>query len=879
MLAALRSLAFRIQGLLQGSRSDQDFGEELDSHLALLTQENIRLGMSPDQAARAARLRLGGAVQLRESHHEQHTFPWLESLAQDIRFALRTLRKNPAFTIVAILTLALGMGATTSMFTIVDGVVIKSLAFPNANRIVAIDTHWTDSGKDIPRTTGGDLQDIRQSAHAFESFSYYFGGQFGVQLSHGADFGGVFMVDPDFFSVFQIAPIAGRTFTAQDAGRCAVVSTDFAERDFGSLSAALGQTIGVEGTSYEIVGVMPATFKYPGRSAVWAATSPKPSNQNRSGYNYRSVASLRPGVSTAAADVELGSIGAHLAASYPETNRNKIFTAEPLQAQLMQPVRTTLLLLMAAVGLVLLIACANVANLMLARSSSRVRELAMRSVLGAGRTRLVAQLLAESIVLALASGVLGICFAAWGTKLLLLIGGRFVPGPLLSNITFDWRVLAFALALSFLTSVLFGIAPAWQATRLDLQEVMKQAESHGALGGGPSNLRNGLVIAQVALSLMLAVGAGLLFRTLLALHSAPMGFRTEGILVTYASAPAHTLPEALAAGRLFNDLFPRLGNLPGAESAAGAMGLPTGEYNSDGSFAIEGKQSFTGDFRNLPYAGFRLASPNYFSTMGIPLLGGRDFNDGDTHDRPLVAIVSQSLAKRDFPNEDPIGHRIECGLDNPQWMRIIGVVGDVRQSSPAADPGPEIYMPLQQHPFPATDVEIVVRTAASPDLLTPAVQKTIREANSQIAMRFTTMSSLVNDSIDAPSFRTCLASGFAILSLLLALSGMYAVMNYVTTRRTSEFGLRSALGAQRAGIMVLVLASAAKVAVIGVAAGVVLSICSARLLQSMLFGVTALDLTTYALVVAIILPVVLLAAAAPAWRASRIDPMVALRHE
>jgi len=509
----------------------------------------------------------------------------------------------------------------------------------------------------------------------------------------------------------------------------------------------------------------------------------------------------------------------------------------------------------------------------------RVRELAMRAVLGAGRWRLVRQLLLESVLLALAAGVLGIILAEWTAKGLLVLGGRFIPGPLLADIRFDWRVLAFAFATAFLTSVFFGIAPAYQAVRLDLQTAIKAGRTGSVLGGGPSKLQNSLVVAQIALSLTLAVGGGLLFRTLLALRGSPLGYRTQGILVTYASAPARTLAEALRDGRAFDDLFARLRKVPGVVSVAGAMGLPAGEYGSNGSFAIEGKQSFTGDLRLLPYAGFRLASPGYFATMGIPILRGRDFSDADLYDRPFVAIVSDSLARQNFPNEDPIGHRIMCGLDSPRWMTVVGVVGDVRQRSPAAQPGPELYMPLRQHPFMASDAEVVVRTPGDPKSMIPAVERAIRNVNPEIAIRFTTMTDLVSDSIGAQRFRAVLASAFAALALLLALSGMHAVMTYITAQRTAEFGLRSALGAQRGNIIRLVLRGAMGMALIGALVGAALSVVAGRLLSSMLFGVTSLDAATYALVIGIVVPVIVLAAAVPAWRASRTDPMVALRYE
>jgi predicted permease len=866
------------------ARVESELDAELRFHVEAHAEDLMRAGLSREEALRQARLKLGGLDRTKEECRDALGVSLVESVFQDMRFGLRMLRKNPGFTSVAVITLALGIGATTAMFTVMDGVVLKSLHYPDVDRIVAINTRWTDPDKVIPATTGGDLRDLRNATDCFGAFSYYIGGEMGVQLSHSAEFVGIYEVDPEFFHVFTIPPLAGRMFAPDDAGRAAVVSAAFAERNFGSAPAALSQVLQIDGKAYEIVGVMPPLFQFPRQAQVWSAVPPTPQNTNRTSYNYAAVARLRPGLSLDAVNARLLSLANRLAMAFPDSNRNKTFTVVPLQEQLVAPVRTTLFLLMGAVGLVLLIVCANVANLMLARTTSRVRELTMRAVLGAGRSRLLLQLLSESVVLALAACPIGIGLAVWGTKGLLVLGSRFLPAPLLADIQLDWRVVAFTLVVSFFTSFLFGIAPAWQAARLDLHDAIKQGGMRG-LQCGPSRLRDLLVIAQIALSLMLAITASLFFRTILALHSAALGYRTERILVTYVHAPARTLPEALQAGRFFGDLFARLRNLPGVVSVAGAMGLPAGQYDSNGGFAIEGKQRWCGDdvgcdYRKYPHAVFALASPGYFGTMGIPLLQGRDFNDGDLYDRPFVAIVSGSLARQYFPHEDPIGHRIECGFDSTEkWMTVIGVVGDVRQSSPAAQPGPELYMPLRQHPWMANEAQVVVRTSANPEALIPAVQKTIREMNPEVAIKFTTVSELVSNSISAQRFRTVLASGFAALALLLALSGMYAVVSYVTAQRTAEFGLRSALGAQPSGILALVLRGAARLAVIGAVIGVLLSILAGRVFSSMLFGVRSVDLITYALVVSIVLPIVLLAAALPAWRASRVDPMVALRHE
>jgi putative ABC transport system permease protein len=887
LTARLRAFASRLRGFFSSRRLDADFQDELSAHLSMLEDENLRRGLAPGEARRQARLRLGAEASLRESQHDLRTLPLLESLAQDLRFGLRILRKSPGFTAVAILTLALGIGATTAMFTVVNGIVLKSLEYPAANRIVTIGTHWTDSGGTDNYVTGGDLQDIREAHDSFQAFSYFAGGEFGVQLSHSAEFVGIYETDPDFFNVFQVPPVAGRTFIPSDAGRAAVVSEAFALRNFGSAAAALGQIARIDTTAYQIVGVMPASFQFPRHAQMWAAVSPTPWNVSRSSFGFLTVARLQPGLSILAANARLASIASRLASAFPNTNRNRTFVALPLQRELDAPVRATLFVLLGACTLVLLIACANVANLMLARSAGRTRELAVRAVLGADKGRLIRQLLCESVMLAIAAGLLGISLARWSTQALLALGAKFLPAPLLVDVRFDWRVLAFAAAVTFFTSILFGIAPAYHAARVNLQETIKQGGSHGFVGGVHARLRNSLVVSQIALALLLAVSATLLFRTILALRTAPLGYRTEGILVTYAHAPAHTLDQNLRAGRFFDALFDRLRTLPHVVSVAGAMGMPSGQYGSFCYFAIQGKQAWNlaghdlrSDYRKLPNGYFALASPGYFSTMGIPLLRGRDFTAADIWGHPFVAIISESLARRYFPNEDPLGHRIMSGFDaTGKWTTIVGIVGDVRQKSPRSPITPEVYLPMRQHPYMANELQVILRTSGPPQALIPPVQKTIHEMDPAVAMKFTTMNAMVADSISAQRFRAALAGIFAALALLLALSGTYAVVSYMTAQRTAEFGLRSALGAQPTNILRLVLGDAAKLAAIGTLIGVLLSLFASRLIASMLFGVHSFDAPTYATVIAAVLVVVILAAAIPARRASRIDPMVALRHE
>ena len=398
------------------------------------------------------------------------------------------------------------------------------------------------------------------------------------------------------------------------------------------------------------------------------------------------------------------------------------------------------------------------------------------------------------------------------------------------------------------------------------------------LGGRSPRLRNALVVAQIALSFVLAIGAGLLLRSFVALTNVQLGYRTEGILVVYAHAPAGSLGEHLGVGRLFEKIFGQIAELPGVQSVAGAMGLPAGQYGSNGYYAVEGKHVFAPGQR-LPHAEFALASPGYFATMGIPLTRGREFTSRDDYDANFVAIISAALARETFPNEDPVGRRIQCGLDSLNWMTIVGVVGDVRQDSPASAPAPELYMPLKQHPFHANELQVVVRAQVEPGSLAGAVRQKIQALNPEIATKFTNMDAMVADSIARPRFRLLLIGAFAGLALLLAMVGVYGVMSFVITQRTSEFGLRMAMGAVPRDLVALVFARASVLALAGLGFGFVLSIAAGRALTSMLFGLNPEDAITYLAVALAFVPVVLLAAAAPAWRAARIDPLAALREE
>jgi len=509
--------------------------------------------------------------------------------------------------------------------------------------------------------------------------------------------------------------------------------------------------------------------------------------------------------------------------------------------------------------------------------------MAVRAALGARRRHLIGQLLTESIVLALAGGAVGIVIARLATAALLNIGSRYVPVPRVNEIHIDWRVLFFAAAASMLTAILSGLVPMRQTSKI--RDAISGAGSRGSVGAGTSRMRSALVVAQIALSLVLAINAGLLLRSFMALTNVALGFREDHLLVAYAHAPARGsifdqsgLQNYLRAGQAIDDIVERLRHVPDVSAAGAVMGLPTGQYDASGAYAVEGKHRATGDFRLLPQAGFRLSGPGYFTTMGIGLIRGRDFTNADVYGRTPVAIISDALARKTFPDEDPIGHRIQWGLDLPvQWATIVGVVTDIRQYSPASALDPQIYMPLRQHPYEANEVQIVVRTSGNSESLIPIVRETVRSVSPDIATKFTTMEASVSDSVAAPRFRTTLVSIFAAIALLLAAAGMYAVMSYTTAQRLPEFAVRLALGAEMKGIVGLVVRGAARLLVIGTVLGLMLTVATNRIIVTMLFGINAHDVTTYTGVLLGMTPAVLVAAVVPAIRAARVDPIRALR--
>lgn len=790
----------------------------------------------------------------------------------DLRFAFRSLRKNPGFTAVAVLVLALGIGANTAVFSVVNIVLLKPLDYKDPDRIVTL---WSLNKTRGTRyhVSGPDFHDWEKQSTAFESMAYYYyDDKTSVAVGAIADYAQVSGVMPRFFEVMGTAPALGGAL--RSGGSTVVISDRFWRRNFNGGTAVLGKTLRMMDKPFTVAGVMPPGFEFPNHCDVWFDASLFEETKSRTAHNYRVIARLKPGVRVEEAQAQMTAIADRLERQYPD-NKNKSSAVVPLQRQLVGDVQTTLYLLLGAVALVLLIACANVASLLLARATARTREMAVRAALGASRWAIIRQLLIEGLLLAGLAGSAGLVLGIWGTDVLVNLAPANVPR--LDQVHMDFRVLGFAFLLSLLASLFFGLAPALQASRVDLNEALKQAGGRN-IGGAGGRARQALVVAEVALSMVLLTSAGLLLKSFVGLTQVDLGVRTENVLAAEMDVPAGDEETAKTATRFYGRLLPELRVLPGVMAAGASQTLTAGASGSNGGYFLDGRPM--PPFSEMPYAGFRIVAPGYFDTMRVPLRAGRDFSEGDQYDSPFVAIVNEALVKRTFqPGEDPIGRRLLCGLDSPKPMTIVGVVANVREDGPAAAIGPELYMPYTQHPFHGTALHVVLRTAGEPEALASAVRAKVREIRTDVPIRFTTMDATVSGAVAAPRFRTLLLSVFAAVAVALAMAGIYGLMAYMVTRRAAEIGVRMALGARRIDVVRMVFGYGLRLAVPGVAFGLLGAFAASRLMASMLYGVRPVDPVTYAATAALLLVISAAAGIAPARRAAGLDPVTALRQE
>jgi predicted permease len=873
----LYTIPLRLRSLFRWTQADQELDDELRDHLERRTEEYVAKGMTQEEAQRRARLDLGGIEQTKEKCRDARRVNWIQDLIQDIRYGLRTLRKSPGFTAVAVLTLALGIGANTAVFSVVNAVLLKPLAYRDPDRIVTLSNFSrTEAATALSKAVSiPDVQDWHDQSSSFEAMAYYNSRETAVMSGSKAEYARVTSVSPEFFRVFDIAPILGHFFTAEEmkpgTGGAVLLSYAYWQSHFSGDPGALGQTIRLSGPQ-SIVGVLPPGFTFPNKTDLWVPliTDSPP----RTWHSFLAIARLKPRASLKQAQSEMSLIAKRLEQQYPDTNKGRTVAVTRMRDDMVGDVRRTLYLLLGAVSVVLLIACANTATLLLAKATARTREVALRAALGASRQRIVRQLLTESLLLALLAGASGLLLAHGGSKVLVALAPADVPR--LADSGMDRWVLSFTLGISMITSLLFGLVPALCAARVDLNDALKLGGTRSVMGGGMGRTRGVLVVAEIALAVVLVSGAGLLIKSFVALHNVALGFRPENLLLMRATVPGPLADWVLRARQFFGGMLSEIARLPGV-LAAGATMAPPGNVESTGFYFLDHMPAQPD--QTAPPVILNIVTPGTFAALGIPLKNGRDFDDSDTFDRPFVAVVNEALVRQGLPNQNPLGRTIYCPFDSDKGMTIIGVVGDVRQRGPSREPMPECYMTYGQHGFNGATLSVVVRTTGDPNTLGDTVRRLAGERSPDVPMKFTTMEALLSDNVAGPRFRTLLFAVFAGLALCLAMAGVYGVMAYTVGQRSNEFGLRMALGASTGSVVRLALGQGLALACIGLALGLAASIAGTRLLKSMLFEVQPDDPTTFVAVGILLTLVALLSCYIPARRAMCADPMVALRYE
>jgi putative ABC transport system permease protein len=869
----LRVWLRRFAALFQKTSGDRELSAELQSHLELHLQDNLSRGLTLDEARREALMKLGGIEQTKELYRERSGLPIIETLVQDLRFAVRTLLKSPGFTFIVVLTLALGIGANSAIFSVINGVLLNPLPYKSPEQLVV--------------RRGGDsllnVMDTQKQMHAFSEGGGinteemdYTGGSEPLQVHVG-------LVDAQFLQTLGVKPALGRLILPEEdvkgGPRFAVVSYSFWQNYLGS-DPALGKSIPLNGNSYSVIGVMPSDFALPHEPAdifvsLWVGY---PEAAAYRGVHFlRTYWRLKPDVTLAQAQSDIDAVDRHIAELNPVEEKNRRTRLIPLHESLVGDVRPALLVLFAAVGLVLLIACANFASLLMSRAVAQRQELVIRAALGAGRTRLIRKTLTESALLSILGGAAGLLLAQWGVRALLALRPEKLAR--LSGIHMDTRVLLFVLVLSLLTGIVFGMAPAWIAASADVAEALKESGRSSTASVMGHRLRKILVTAELALALVLLVGAGLLIKGFSRLRSLNPGFNPANVTTLYLQLPAKRYAEILKQTYFRRELLSRLNALPDVQAAM-ISDIPLGGEYLTHSFAVDGRPPVP--VGTEPMVQSLALMGDYFRVMQIPLRAGRDFAPSDREGQPLVAVVNEELVKQYFPREDPIGQRVRWARDTEvRWMTIIGVVGDVKHFGLNQPSEPAVYSPFSQ-----TNEEwrrwmtLVIRTGdASPGLLR-AVKEQIWSLDSQIpASHANTMEELMSLSFAQQRFNMLLLGLFAALALILAAVGIYGAMSYSVSQRIHEIGIRTALGAQRQDVFRLVMSDGARIAVLGITIGIAGALALTQLMKSLLFEVQPTDPATFLSVALLLALVVLAACYIPARRATRVDPMVALRYE
>jgi len=866
---------------------EQDFEHELETHLEMLTDENVRRGMAPEEAKRAARIRLGGLTQLRETNRELQGLPTIETLLQDTRFAFRMLRKNPGFTAVAVLTLALGIGANTAIFSVVYAVLLKPLPYTESGQLFNVFEVRPQDGITGTGWSYANFAELREQNRIFSEMAGSQKHQLTLTGRGEPSVVNTSVVTPELFSLFGEKPLAGRMFLSEDgkpgAPPVVILSENLWRGPFGADPNMIGSSINLDKRSFTVIGIMPTAFRFPlftESEQLWIPLVQDPLfgswMERRGGHWLQVTGRLKPGISMTQAQAELDAIISRFAKEFPAENDGWKIRMVPLQQMIVGDAKSPLLVLLGAVGLVLLIACANIANLLLTRATSRAREIAVRTTLGAGRARMVRQLLSETAVLGLLGGVTGIALGYWGVQAL---SSLLPPSlPRVNAIRVDKLVLGFALLLSVIASCSFGLAPAMFAANPNLQATLREGGGRSGESRNRRRARSFLAAAEVALAMVLLVAAGLLLRSFSKLVSVSPGFDAQHIVKADISLPRfqYSTPQQWTA--FSDELLTRIQAEPGLQDSAVAVPRPIADGNINLGFDIVGNPpSSAGASRTANYVS---VSPEYFRVMEIPLLAGRFFNHHDVSSAARVSVISQAMVRLYFPSQDPLGKRLVFGFppDGQVAREIVGIVGDVRDVRLGQDPGPMMYVPFAQAPFWAANV--VVRSALSPSSVATAIRQEVRKVDKELPVTdVAMMPDIIEASLSQPRFRTFLLGLFAAMALALAATGIFGVISYSVSCRTNEIGIRVALGASSGAILWAVLRETLILTLAGLAVGVPCALAASRLLGHMLFGVSANDPATLAAVAFALAAVATLAGYIPARRAMRVDPLVALRYE
>jgi predicted permease len=879
---ALRAWLMRVLGVLGGGRSDRELDAELESHLQLHIDDNLRAGMSPVEARRHALLALGGFERTKEEYRDRRGLPGLESLMRDLRYGVRTLLRSPGFAFAGILILGLGIGVNSAIFTIVNAVVLKPLPFADADRIMRLwqtppPTLFTDETFSISPANFIDWDEQNQ---VFDHIAIYRGGR-RTLTGHGEpEAVRVIRSSASMFSILGLRPRLGRDFIPEenDAGgpRTVILAEPYWRTRFGADTGIIGKTLTLNGEPHTVVGVMPAPAVLSRTQVFLPLQWTGEDRATRNNHNYNALAKLKAGVTVERAQADMDAISRRLEAAYPADNKDWGALVRPLHDDVVREARSSLYVLLGAVALVLLIACANLANLLLVRTHARAKEIAVRGALGASRRRVVQQLLAEGLVLGIGGGIAGFVAAYWGVDLLTAAFGTALPRA--GEVVVDGRVLLFTAAIALVAGMAAAFAPAWRLTGRDANDALKTGAGRGNSSTGDGRIRNLLVVSEVALALMLLIGAGLLIQSLSGLRAVDPGFDPSRTLTGTLMIPDAKYDTPERRNQFFDQVSERVRALPGVEAAGWIDTLPF-QGGSTQYIAVEGAPPVQESER--PVTAVRLVSPGYFQASRIPIVAGRDFAATDGYGRPAVVIVSEGTAKRFWPGEDAVGKRLSLAMMTKEMAEVVGVVPEVKTGSldqSETDAETAIYAPAAQFAYGGST--IVIRTAGEPEGMTRALVNAVRAIDpEQPVLDIATMDAIVEESLGQRPFAMQLLAGFALLALLLASIGIYSVLAYTVRQRVREIGIRMALGAPARGVVRLVLLEGMKPTLVGVVLGLVLAAALVRLMTALLYGVDQHDPVTFGVVAVIMLGVGAAATLVPAWRATRVDPVVTLRLE